>query len=104
MSQTKSIRESLDADSRRNRKSSFHIWNNRLTLRCFAPQSASLQIRERLFHFVPLVGGLQSAYSDGAVKTFKNRDRRQADAAELVKLLLESQDRTQAEGGARWRQ
>jgi hypothetical protein len=75
MSQTKSIRESLDAGSRRNRKSSFHIWNNRLTLRCFAPQSASLQIRERLFHFVPLVGGLQSAYSDGAVKTFKNRDR-----------------------------
>jgi hypothetical protein len=75
MSQTKSIRESLDAGSRRNRKSSFHIWNNRLTLRCFAPQSASLQIRERLFHSALLVGGPNSAYSNGAVKTFTNRDR-----------------------------
>jgi hypothetical protein len=86
MSKTKSIREPLDAGSRKNRKSSFHIWNNRVRLRCLALQSASLQIRERLFHFVPLVGGTKSAYIDGAAKTFKNRDR------------------TQAEGGARWRQ
>ena len=75
MAKTNSIREPLDAGSRRNRKSSFHIWNNSLTLRCFAPQNALLQIRERFFHFVPLVGGPNSAYSDGAVKTFKNRDR-----------------------------
>jgi hypothetical protein len=75
MSQTKSIRESLDAGSRRNRKSSFQIWNNPLTLRCFALQRASLHIRERLFHSALLVGGPNSAYGDEAVKTFTNRDR-----------------------------
>jgi hypothetical protein len=103
MAKTNSIREPLDAVVGRIGNHRSRFGTIALTLRCFALQRASLQIRERLFHSALLVGRQNSAYSSGAVRTLQIGTAK-PDTAELVKSLLEWQDRTQAEGGARWRQ